>query len=118
MVVGLQMAREIAHTAALKPFRGTELLPGAEVRSEDECRAFLRRTTASWLHPAGTCRIGIDDLAVVDPQLRVHGIGNLRIVDGSVMPSLVSAPPNATVLGIAERAADLIGGSQVVPRAS
>jgi choline dehydrogenase len=118
MVVGLQMAREIAHTAALKPFRGTELLPGAEVRSEDECRAFLRRTTASWLHPAGTCRIGIDDLAVVDPQLRVHGIGNLRIVDGSVMPSLVSAPPNATILGIAERAADLIGGSQVVPRAS
>ena len=108
MVVALRMAREIAHATALKPWRGTELLPGAEVCSEDDCRAFLRRTTGSYFHPAGTCRIGSDDFAVVDPELRVHGIDGLRVVDASVMPSLVSVPPNAAVLGIAERAADLI----------
>jgi choline dehydrogenase len=108
MVVALRMAREIAHATALKPWRGTELLPGAEVCSDDDCREFLRRTTGSYFHPAGTCRIGSDDFAVVDPELRVHGIDGLRVVDASVMPSLVSAPPNAAVLGIAERAADLI----------
>lgn len=108
MVVGLQIAREIAHADALQPWRGTELLLGEEMCSDDDCRAFLRHTTASFLHPAGTCRIGTDDLAVVDPQLRVHGVDNLRVVDASVMPSLVSAPPNAAVLGIAERAADII----------
>jgi choline dehydrogenase len=78
------------------------------VRSEVDCREFLRRTAGSYFHPAGTCRIGSDDFAVVDPELRVHGIDGLRVVDASVMPSLVSAPPNAAVLGIAERAADLI----------
>jgi choline dehydrogenase len=108
MVVGLRKAREVANAAALKPWRGRELLPGEDVHSDVDCRAFLRRATASFLHPAGTCRIGTDHLAVVDPRLRVHGTDNLRVVDASVMPSLVSAPPNATVLGIAERAADII----------
>jgi hypothetical protein len=86
MVVALRMAREIAHDTALKPWRGTELLPGAEVCSEDDCREFLRRNTGSYFHPAGTCRIGSDDFAVVDPELRVHGIDGLRVVDASVMP--------------------------------
>ncbi|WAJ42528.1 GMC family oxidoreductase N-terminal domain-containing protein [Mycobacterium sp. Aquia_216] len=122
MVVALRLARDIAHSAALTPWRGTELLPGAEVRSDEECRAFLRRSTDSFFHLAGTCRIGTDDLAVVDPELRVRGVEGLRVVDASVMPSLVSAPTNAAVLGIAERAAELIapGGAldTVVPQAS
>lgn len=109
MVVALRMAREIAHTSALEPWRGTEVLPGPDVRSDDDCRAFIRRTAASFFHPAGTCRMGTDEFAVVDSALRVHGIEGLRVVDASVMPSLESAPPNAAVLGIAERAADLIG---------
>ena len=117
MVVALEMVRDIAHTSALEPWRGTELLPGAEVRNEDDCRAFIRRTAGSFFHLAGTCRIGTDDLAVVDPELRVHGIGNLRVVDASVMPSLVSAPPNAAVLGIAERAAALIAPALAVSSA-
>jgi choline dehydrogenase len=116
MVVGLQMAREIAHASVLKPWRGTELLPGAEIQSDDDCRAILRRTTASYLHLAGTCRIGTDDRAVVDPQLRVRGIDNLRVVDASVMPSLVAAPPNAAILAIAERAADLINSDSLCHR--
>ena len=114
MVVGLRLAREIAHTAALAPWRGTELLPGAEVQSDEDCRAFLRRTTGTFFHPAGSCRVGTDDRAVVDPQLRVHGVDGLRIVDASVMPSVVSAPTNAAVLGIAERAAELIASREVL----
>jgi choline dehydrogenase len=108
MVVGLRLARELAQGAALTPWRGTELLPGAEVRSDEDCRAFLRRSTDSFFHLVGTCRIGTDDLAVVDPELRVRGVDGLRVVDASVMPSVVSAPTNAAVLGIAERAAELI----------
>ena len=121
MVVALRLAREIARGAALTPWRGTELFPGAEVRSDADCRAFVRRATDSFFHLAGTCRIGTDDLAVVDPELRVRGVDGLRVVDASVMPSLVSAPTNAAVLGIAERAAELIasGGAleNAVPQA-
>jgi choline dehydrogenase len=113
MVVALRLARDVAHSAALTPWRGTELLPGAEVRSDEDCRAFLRRSTDSFFHLAGTCRIGTDDLAVVDPELRVRGVDGLRVVDASVMPSLVSAPTNAAVLGIAERAAELIAAADV-----
>lgn len=113
MAVGLQMAHEIAHARALKPWRGTELLPGEKLRSDDDYRAFLRRTTASYLHLAGTCRIGTDDHAVVDPQLRVRGIDNLCVADASVMPSVVAAPPNAATLAIAERAAELINSGSL-----
>ncbi|MCV7413473.1 GMC oxidoreductase [Mycobacterium florentinum] len=108
MVVALRQAREIAHGAALTPWCGAELLPGEQVQSDEDCRAFLRRSTDSFFHLVGTCRIGTDDLAVVDPQLRVHGVDGLRVVDASVMPSPVSAPTNAAILGIAERAAELI----------
>jgi choline dehydrogenase len=114
MVVALRLARELAHSAVLTPWRGTELLPGAEVRSDADCRAFLRRSTDSFFHLAGTCRIGTDDLAVVDPELRVRGVDGLRVVDASVMPSLVSAPTNAAVLGIAERAAELIASGSAL----
>lgn len=71
-------------------------------------RAYLRRNLRSYGHYAGTCRIGVDDDAVVDTDLRVHGITGLRVADASVMPSPVSANTNATVYAIAERAADLI----------
>jgi choline dehydrogenase len=112
MVLALRLAREIADSAALDPWRGTELLPGVQVHSDEDCRAFLRRNTDSFFHPVGTCRIGTDDLAVVDSELRVRGVDGLRVVDASVMPSPVSAPTNAAVLGIAERAAELIAGGE------
>ena len=69
----------------------------------------MRETLASYCHPVGTCRIGRDDMAVVDTDLRVHGISGLRVADGSAMPSIPSANTNATVYAIAERAAELIG---------
>ena len=71
-------------------------------------REFVRATASTQFHPAGTCRIGTDAGAVVDPELRVHGVRGLRVADASVMPSLTSMNPNAAVLAIAERAAALI----------
>lgn len=108
MATALRMARDIALGGALQPWRSIELLPGNSVRDEDECRAYIRRTATTFYHPVGTCRIGNDELAVVDPLLRVHGVSGVWVADASVMPSVVSANTNATVMGIAERAADLI----------
>jgi choline dehydrogenase len=109
MVIGLQRARELGEADALAPWRGAELHPGADVRVEQACRDYLRRTVRTYFHYVGTCRIGTDDLSVVDPLLRVRGIDGLRIADASVMPTIVSANTNATVLAIAERAASLVG---------
>jgi choline dehydrogenase len=108
MVFGLRQARMIGNTEALAPWRGRALEPVIDMSDDDACRAYIRATAGSYFHPVGTCRIGNDELAVIDPALRVRGIEGLRIADASVMPSIVSANPNATVLGIAERAAGLI----------
>jgi choline dehydrogenase len=110
MVAGLRAAREIGSADALAPWRGPEALPGPGVAGEEQLRAYLRRNIRSYSHYAGTCALGTDAMAVVDSELRVHGIEGLRVADASVMPSPVSANPNATVYAIAERAADLIRG--------
>lgn len=108
MVAGLRMAREIGRAEALAPWRGPEALPGPGVVGDEQLRAYLRRNIRSYSHYAGTCALGTDAMAVVDSELRVHGIEGLRVADASVMPSPVSANTNATVYAIAERAADLI----------
>ncbi|MFE3646683.1 GMC family oxidoreductase [Streptomyces sp. NPDC057579] len=108
LTAGLRIARELGRTDALGPRGTAELHPGPAVRDGDACRAYLRATASTYFHPVGTCRIGTDDLAVVDPGLRVRSTTGLRVADASVMPSLVSAPTNATVLAIAERAAHLM----------
>ncbi|MEU4926288.1 GMC family oxidoreductase N-terminal domain-containing protein [Streptomyces yokosukanensis] len=110
LVLGLRLARELGGTKALAPWRTAESFPGADVQDDDSCRAYVRKTASTYFHPVGTCRIGTDELAVVDPQLRVRSVAGLRIADASVMPSTVSAPTNATVLAIAERAAHLMTG--------
>jgi choline dehydrogenase len=110
MLAGLRLAREIGGARALAPWRQEEALPGAAVSAADRQRDFLRRGTGAYWHPVGTCRIGTDPAAVTDSQLQVHGISGLRVADASVMPSLPGANTNATVLAIAERAADLITG--------
>ncbi|MCX4911144.1 GMC family oxidoreductase [Streptomyces sp. NBC_00878] len=111
LVVGLRLARELGGTKALAPWRTGESFPGADVQDDESCRAYLRSTASTYFHPVGTCRIGTDELAVVDPQLRVRSVAGLRIADASVMPSIASAPTNATVLAIAERAAHFMTGS-------
>jgi choline dehydrogenase len=108
MVAGLRLAREIGGADALAPWRGPEALPGPGVAGDEELRAYLCRNIRSYSHYAGTCALGTDGMAVVDTELRVHGIEGLRVADASVMPSPVSANTNATVYAIAERAADLI----------
>jgi choline dehydrogenase len=108
LVTGLDLARAIGCAKALDPWRDAEVHPGPDARSGDSLRAYLRRALLTYHHPVGTCRIGQDDTAVIDTELRVRGIGGLRVADASVMPSAPSANTNATVYAIAERAADLI----------
>lgn len=108
MVQGVKMARDIFATSAFKGQLKGELLPGAEVRTDAEIEQFVRERADCYHHQAGSCRMGIDDLAVVDPQLRVRGVAGVRVVDASVMPAVPSGNCHTAIVAIAERAADLI----------
>jgi choline dehydrogenase len=112
MLEALRLSREILAQPAFAPYRGEELFPGDRLQDEADLVAFIRRKAESIYHPVGTCRMGAADDAgsVVDPQLRVHGVSGLRVVDASVMPKLVGGNTNAPTMMIAERAADLIRG--------
>lgn len=105
---GLKLVRAYANQPALDAFRGAELLPGPEVRTDAEIDAYIRATTGTVSHPIGTCKMGTGADTVLDPELRVRGIDALRVVDGSAMPDLVSAHTNACILMMAEKAAELI----------
>jgi len=104
----IRAVREIFAQAPFDPFRGEELAPGADVRSDGELDAYLRATASSDIHAVGTCRMGRDAMAVVDPQLRVHGIAGLRVVDASIMPRVPGGNTNVPTMMIAEKAADMI----------
>jgi len=108
MIEGVKLSREIFAQAAFTPYRGKELLPGADTRSDAAIEAFCRAKAETIYHPVGTCRMGEDAASVVDPELRVRGIEALRVVDASVMPTLIGGNTNAPTIMIAERAADLI----------
>ncbi|HTU73579.1 MAG TPA: GMC family oxidoreductase N-terminal domain-containing protein [Trebonia sp.] len=107
-VAGLALIRAVVAGPAFDGVRGTEISPGEPVVSRAGLRAHARRVVTSYYHPAGTCRMGTDSLAVTDPGLRVHGIDGLRVADASVMPLIPNAHPNATVLAIGEKAAALV----------
>ena len=107
---GFRIARDVAHQAALDAYRGPETNPGPQVRTDAEIDSWLRQSVITAHHPAGTCAMGTRPGSVLDPQLRVHGIAGLRVVDASAMPEMVSAHINACVLMMAEKAADLIRG--------
>jgi choline dehydrogenase len=108
LLAGLRMAREIGSHDSLKMWNDGEVFPGPDRLDDDVLIEFLRMSVMPHFHPVGTCRMGSDGAAVVDLQLRVRGVEGLRVADASVMPSIVSANTNATVLAIAERAAVLI----------
>jgi 4-pyridoxate dehydrogenase len=112
---GFKRARDVAYQKAMEPFRGVETSPGEKVKTDAEIDAWLRRTAITAHHPCGTCAMGIGPDVVTDPQLRVRGVEQLRVVDASVMPDLVSAHINACVLMIAERASDIIRGKPPLP---
>lgn len=113
---GLRVLRDVAAQSPLDPFRGRELGPGPDVQSDSDLDAYIRKSLATAHHPCGTCRMGTDGDAVVDAELRVHGVDGLRIADASVMPDLVGGNINATVIAIAERAADLVTGEAAPAR--
>jgi choline dehydrogenase-like flavoprotein len=115
---GFKIAREVAAQAPLAPFRGAETSPGPAVKTDAEIDAWIRKTAITAHHPASTCTMGTGPHAVVDPQFRVHGAENLRVVDASAMPDLVSAHINACVLMMAEKASDMIRGKPALARAA
>lgn len=104
----IRAVRDIFAQSPFDPFRGEELAPGANIRSDDELDAYLRATAISDIHAVGTCRMGHDPLAVVDPQLRVRGLSGLRVVDASVMPRVPGGNTNVPTMMVAEKAADMI----------
>jgi choline dehydrogenase len=110
MARGMRLARQLLHTRALAPFFDRDELPGPDVRTDDEWLGYARQYGSTSYHLIGTARMGpaTDRTAVVDDQLRVHGIAGLRVVDASIMPTVVSGNTNAAVIMIAEKGADMI----------
>jgi len=105
---GAMVALDIMRQPAITPYLQSLHVPDGKDLSREAVREFCRREAHAALHPAGTCRMGVDELSVVDPQLRLHGLDGLRIADASVMPTLISGNPNAVCIMIGEKAADLI----------
>ena len=111
LLAGIAAARRIAEAPALSAYRGSKFWPGDDVRDREALVVAIRDWAETIYHPVGTCRMGGDPASVVDPELRVRGVDGLRIVDASVMPTLVSGNTNAPTIMIAEKASDLIMGS-------
>lgn len=107
-VEGLKILRKILAAPAMQPFCTAEEEPGAKVTSDEDLLAYARQRSSTVFHPTSTCRMGNDPLAVVDQRLRVRGLQGLRVVDGSIMPDLVSGNTNAPIVAIAEKASDMI----------
>ena len=105
-----RIIRRLAAQPAFDGARGSELMPGADVNSDDEVDAFVRETLATVYHPASTCRMGADQNSVVDSELRVRGVDRLRVADASIFPDLVGGNINAVVVMVAEKASDMILG--------
>lgn len=106
----VRLTREIIGQQAMDSFRGVELAPGPNVKTDAEIDAFVRANMESTMHPCGSCKMGEDSLAVVDSELRVHGLQGVRVVDSSVFPTEPNGNLNAPTIMLAERAADLIRG--------
>lgn len=112
---GLRLARRIFASGPFRRYGAVEVAPGPDVADDAGLIAYIRRIAATAHHPVGTCRMGVDPEAVVDPQLRVHGIAGLRVIDASICPHVVGGNTNAGVVMIAEKAADMIRGIPAPP---
>lgn len=111
LTAAVELCREVGRQAALAEWMREELYPGDGVRDGRELRDYVRRNAITYHHQVGTCRMGVDELAVVDPELRVRGVEGLRVADASVMPEVTSGNTHAPTVMIGERAADLVGRS-------
>ncbi len=108
MVSGFKLTRRLLQQTALTRFGGVESKASAVAQSDAQIEQFIRNHADTIYHPVGTCRMGSDAMAVVDARLRVHGVGQLRVVDASVMPQVVGGNTNATVVMMGEKAVDMI----------
>jgi choline dehydrogenase len=108
MVVGMRTIRKILATEPMGSRITSELVPGPQVQTDEQIIDFMAREGHCAFHPAGSCKMGTDTMAVVDPQLRVHGVGRLRVIDASIMPTVTSGNTNAPTVMIAEKGADMI----------
>ncbi len=108
LIQSVKLARQIFATGAFSGWVGQELMPGPDVQSDEEYRAFVRKSADSYHHQAGSCKMGLDSLAVVNPQLQVHGVTGLSVVDASVMPFVPSGNCHTGILMIAEKASDIL----------
>jgi len=104
----VRIARSVMTAPAMAPFKLTEQAPGPARQSDEDLIAWVKATAETTYHPVGTCKMGIDPMAVVDPRLRVHGLHGLRVADASIMPTLTSGNTNAPSIMIGERASDLV----------
>ena len=118
LLFGIRLARKVFAASAFAKYRAHESSPGPELVTETELTRYVRAEAYTVHHPVSTCRMGSDSAAVVDPQLRVHGIAGLRVADASVFPSIIGGNTNAAVVMIAEKASDLLLGRSPPPAAT
>ena len=111
----VHLTREIMRQPAMDAFRGEVIQPTDDVQSDEQIDAFIREAVDSAYHPSCTCKMGIDAMAVVDPELRVHGLSNIRVIDSSIFPTIPNGNLNAPTMMVAERGADLIKGNMLPP---
>jgi choline dehydrogenase len=112
LVEGIKLIRQFFQSSAFDRFRGKEIAPGAEIQNDAALEAYIRDACSTVWHPVGTCKMGTDPMAVVDPELRVHGVEGLRVVDASIMPTITTGNTNAPTIMIGEKAADFIKASR------
>ena len=115
LVSGVNLSRELLRQPSLASFSGSELSPGSDVRTDQQIEDWLRGTCHSSCHPCGTCKMGEDNLSVVDPECRVYGVHGLRVADASIMPVIPSANLNCPTMMIGEKAADMIADKPPLP---
>ena len=112
MVEAIRATRNIINQPAFDAYRGQELAPGADKQSDEALLDWLRATAMTTFHPVGTCKMGQDDMAVVNHRLQVHGVQGLRVADASIMPIISSGNTNAPAIMIGEKCAELILAGQ------
>lgn len=111
LVAGIKLIRKLFQTSAFDEFQGEEIAPGTDVTGDEALATYVRDGCSTVWHPVGTCKMGTDPMAVVDPELRVHGVEGLRVVDASIMPTITTGNTNAPTIAIGEKGADLIKSS-------
>ena len=114
----IRITREIMHQPALDQYRGREISPGTECQTDEQLDEFVRNHAETAFHPCGTCKMGYDEMSVVDGEGRVHGLEGLRVVDASIMPQIITGNLNATTIMIGEKIADMIRGQEALPRST